>query len=170
MSERVSALEEALTRAQARLTALLEGVEREELLYIPPGPGEWSAAEVLAHIAEMEPFWMRKCLAMRERPDVVLQRATPEEQRARLAAVETYGKAPLAHLRARLEEAHRAALGMLRELGEADLDRTGHRPPDLTLTVEEAVRRFVIQHLEEHTRQVAEALASARRQGPGPLR
>jgi len=163
MSERLSALRTALEEAQARLSALLDGVEREDLLYRAPAPGEWSAAEVLAHIAEMEPFWMRKCLAMRERPDVVIQRVTPEERSARLSALERWGRAPLSDLRALLEEAHRSARAMLASLSEEDLNRTAHRPPDRTMTLEEVVREIIIAHLEEHTRQVEQALESARR-------
>lgn len=62
---RVHALLRELDMAHEAVERALEGITQQEL-YTPPREGEWSVAQVLAHSIEMEPFWVRKALLVRQ--------------------------------------------------------------------------------------------------------
>ncbi len=160
MTTEVEHLVNAVREAQARLSAALEDITEDQLRR-PPAEGEWSVAQVLGHVIEMQPFWMEKAQLMvsQDNPDVS---RTPQEQEQRLWAVAEAKVAPRPELRRRLDEAGTRALGMLQQLLPQDLARLGHRSDGQTTTVRQMVESNLVRHIEEHARQVEEARRSVR--------
>ncbi|MFN3975119.1 MAG: DinB family protein [Dehalococcoidia bacterium] len=157
---RVHALLRELDMAHEAVERALEGITQQEL-YTPPREGEWSVAQVLAHSIEMEPFWVRKALLVRQQDTPTFARATEAEREQRLRAVQEHGRDPLPVILSRMGEAHAEAVAALLRLEEADLARPcvyqGRR-----MTVQGFVEG-VVRHLREHEAQIRatrEAVAS----------
>lgn len=159
----VAALAARVKQAQDTLTASLEGITEGEL-YSAPKEGEWSVAEILAHICEMQPFWMGKVgLMLREsNPDVA---RTDEERELRIRAVQEHRSDPLPTILERLKEASEHALQAVSRLSAEDLERPGHRPDGTSTTVRGLIERNIIAHLEEHARQIEETRRLLRQSG-----
>ena len=152
MASEAEALVQLLQGAQARFQAALQGISEAELR-TPPREGEWTVAQVVGHVAELQPFWMRKVLLMvtLENPSVA---RTPEEQEQRVRAVAEAEGMPWPELERRLQESAAQALELARRLRDGDLRRLGTRGDGQAVTVQQMVERFIAGHLEEHARQV----------------
>ena len=145
-----------------RLEQVLHGLIRElngitdAELYTPPAEGEWSVAQVCAHVVEMEVLWLRKAASLSEQPEIGRTQAEVEQRTAEIAA---HARDPLDTIVQRLRDANGQALSILRDMRPADLDQPGTlRGPITGLQV---IERVVIEHIEEHAAQVAEARRSA---------
>ena len=158
MTTEIDGLVNAVRKAQAKLSVALEGITEEQLRK-PPADGEWSVAQVLGHVIEMQPLWMEKAklIASQDNPDV---RRTPQEHEQRLQAVAKAELTPWSELQRRLDEAGTRALGMLRQMFPHDLDCVGHRSAGQTTTVRQMVESNLVGHIVEHARQVEEARRS----------
>ena len=152
-SQRVQALLDDIERAQQELDTQLDGISRKEL-HTPIQNGEWSIAQVLAHVCEVERHRTGKVAILLQEQDPLLDR-TPQESQARLKAVEEHGRDGLVQIRQNLRQAHRGVLQTVRSLGARDLSRQGHRANGQRLTLETYLRTHLVQHLREHARQVA---------------
>jgi hypothetical protein len=117
---------------------------------------------VLAHVIEMEPFWLRKALLAREQDTPTLARSEAEYQQ-RLRAVQEHGGDPLPLILARLAEAHAEAVGLLLRFREEDLSRPcvyqGRR---MTLG---GFLEGVARHLREHEAQIRAIREAVRARG-----
>lgn len=152
MVSQTEELGQLLQEAQTELTTALEGITEEELR-TPPKEGEWSVAQVLGHVAEMQPFWVRKALLMAtlENPNIA---RSPEEAQQRLRAVAETERMPWPELQRRVEEAGSQAVTLVRRLREKDLRRLGTRGDGSVITIQQLVERTVAEHVQEHARQV----------------
>ena len=155
MPDSIEELAVRLDRTMRVLVGELHGISDAEL-YTPPAEGEWSVAQVCAHVVEMEVLWMRKAANLAEQPDVA---RTEEEVERRLAEIAAHARDPLDTIVQRLRDANGQALSILREMRPADLDQPGTlRGP---VTGRQVIERVVIEHIEEHATQIAEARGSA---------
>jgi uncharacterized damage-inducible protein DinB len=129
----------------------LQGISDAEL-YTPPAEGEWSVAQACAHVVEMEVLWMRKAASLAEQPDIA--RTDAEEER-RLVEIDGHARDALETIVQRLRDGNEQALGVLRGMRPADLERPGNLRG--SLTGRQVIEQVVIEHIEEHAAQVAEA-------------
>ena len=127
------------------MVTALEDISESEL-YTPPMPGEWTVAEVCAHVIEMQMLWLRKISKSTRDPD--LKRSEAEVER-RTALIEAHARDDIGTIRRRLDEANNWSVGILRGIGSATLDTETTRG-----TAREAIHSLVIKHLSEHAEQI----------------
>lgn len=153
---------EASRVAMAGLHAAVEGREPWPLsqAYGAEPESDWGPKEVLAHVAEMVPYWLGQIEAVLAAPAdaVPFGRVATDPERIdrigrdrMLPAVELFDRidgalADAAALHGRLDAAARARRGTHSRLGE--------------MTIDGIVERFIVGHLEEHVRQLGEILGS----------
>lgn len=154
LSSEVRELQEKVKVAQAELAKQLEGISELEL-YRPPAEGEWSVAQILAHVCEMEPFWTGRVYKMcqEEHPDIG---RTDADSRRREEVVVRQAMRPLSVLRQGLLEADNALLTCVVQLSPEVLKRRGSHPRWGELTVAELLVERIVSHILEHAQQVAE--------------
>jgi hypothetical protein len=120
----------------------------------------WGPPEVLAHVAEMLPFWtgeMQRVLAGRGEP-VPFGRVAANE--LRIAVVERDRTLPSRELFDRIAAGADRLAARLGELPAGDAERRGVHETLGEMTVVTLVDRFVVGHLEEHVEQLKGALSA----------
>jgi hypothetical protein len=121
---------------------------------------DWGPKEVLAHVAEMVPFWVGQV-------DDIL--ATPVDggppafgrvatDTVRIARIGDDRHLPADELFDRIAAAAAAAAGRLAEVTPPELAQTGVHARLGEMTVPAIVERFVVGHLNEHVAQLREVL------------
>ncbi len=137
-----------LEAAHRQLTASIDGVTDAELHSVP-AEGEWSVAQVCAHVVEMQVLWMAKIADMARVPELA---RTEDDQKAREAAITDHAADPLPTIETRLQEANHQALDLLRGMESDFIDR-----PFGEETPRQSIDRIITSHIEGHARQITEA-------------
>jgi DinB superfamily len=144
--------EERLLAAAGRIRA--SAVVLPDALTDPdPDSGErWDRGQVLAHVAEMLPYWAQQAelVAAGRQTEFGRVRSDPD----RVAAIERDRRDDPARLLARVDEGVAAVLALLERLDDQALAATGHHQTLGDMTVGELVDRFLVDHLEEHADQL----------------
>jgi hypothetical protein len=124
---------------------------------LAPGPedpetGEaWDRVNVLGHMAEMLPFWVRQLRrGLRGEPFG----RTEEGYRQRRAGIDA--RDAERSLRLKVDRGCGRLLALLERLEERDLDRGLDALPGRSTTVREALERQLVGHLEAHVEQLAQ--------------
>jgi hypothetical protein len=122
----------------------------------------WGPPEVLAHVAEMLPYWLGEIERILDGP---ADEATPfgriADDPIRIGIIGRDRAIPIRELLARVSaDAHRVA-ARLRSLGHAQAARRGLHPRLGEMDLPAIVERFLVTHAEEHLRQLREILAPA---------
>jgi uncharacterized damage-inducible protein DinB len=152
-----------LEAAMGRLIATVDGLD-EATLHRMPGEGEWSAIETLAHVAEMVPFWAHRArqVASGEFADRAYGRS-PEEYELRNAAIADHGHDSLAAMVAWLQSSAKQAADTLRGISdEGWMQSALYGSEQVRHTVSQLVEERIIDHVEAHIHQAAEAAQQAR--------
>ena len=121
---------------------------------------DWGPKEVLAHVAEMAPYWLSQAevvLAGSPEPVSFGRVATDPERIDRIGRDRNL---PAAELFDRIDAGLDAVGVRLADLEPAERARRGLHSRLGEMTVEGLVERFVVAHLEEHVRQLEEILAA----------
>jgi uncharacterized damage-inducible protein DinB len=145
--ERIQCLELSVQR-------LIQDVQRlpADVLYPEPGAGEWPVMSTLAHVAEILPYWAHQAERIARAPGASFGRT--HEDPDRIAAVEQHSRdalgATVSRIRAGLDESVRA----LRALPADAWTRAGQHPSRGSMTVDEIIERFLVNHVEEHAAQI----------------
>lgn len=141
-----------------QLSALLGQPDVAQRLRTAPGEQEWSALQVVGHMAEMIPYWLDHChrliAASLEPPQFGRTLDAPE----RLAGVEAGATSDAQELLSRLKQVMEAAARDIRHMTEADLSKTGIHVRQGTMTVADVVEQLIVGHAEAHLAQVQDAL------------
>ncbi len=151
--DNITALQEKLRSAHQAVMNSIDGVAEAEIRQVP-APGEWTVAQLLAHIAEIQYFWMEKAVLITQEDDPNITRSDVENDR-RAAAVEDHAGDSLNELVQSLSAANKSAVAATGEIAPENLAILGHRGENNPITVEGVVR-FLVQHVEEHAHQVSE--------------
>jgi hypothetical protein len=122
---------------------------------------DWGPKEVLAHVGEMAPYWLGQVEAILGAP------AGPEPRPfgrvatdpTRIDRIGRDRERPAAELLAEIDAGLASVAARLPALTAADRARRGLHPRLGEMTVEAIVERFVVDHVEEHVRQLEEILA-----------
>ena len=152
---------EASRAAMAGLRAAVEGREPWPLskAYGAEPESDWGPKEVLAHVAEMVPYWMAQIDAVLAAPSdgVPFGRVATDPERIdrigrdrALAAGELFD---------RIDRSLVDAATRLRPLDAESRARRGTHPRLGEMTVDGMAERFIVGHLDEHVRQLEEILA-----------
>jgi hypothetical protein len=137
---------------------------------VGPGPeSSWGPREVLAHLAEMVPFWLGEIEliidadVVRIEPDV---EPPPfgrlEADPLRVGIIDRDRLFPSRELLARIDVEGRRAARRLRDLHARQVQMLGRHPTRGDLTVADVAERLIVSHLEGHVTQLRETLGSIR--------
>lgn len=140
-------MNEALRDFPDRLRRAIDGMS-DEALRRPEAEGKWSAAQVVAHLAQFELIW-----AVRVR--LILAEETPalvpfEQERWNR---DVYRGEPAAELLEQLSFLRRMNLALLERLREDEWNRASIHPQYGHNTIRQLAERFV-KHQEKHLGQV----------------
>jgi hypothetical protein len=162
----VDDLTDRLAAATADLEALRDAVVAREPWPLSEAYGvepesDWGPKEVLAHVAEMLPFWLGQidrilATPAADGPPPFGRVSTDPNRIARIGADRMLAAGEL------FDRAAEGAVAVERRVGElapADLARSGVHARLGEMTVPAIVERFIVGHLEEHVRQLDEVLA-----------
>jgi DinB superfamily len=151
---------ERLLAAAGRIRASALVPPDDALTDPDPDSGErWDRGQVLAHVAEMLPYWARQAelIAAGRQAEFGRVKSDPD----RIAAIERDRREDPRRLLGRVDEGVATVLALLDRLDAQALARTGHHQTLGDMTVAEIVDRFAVAHLEEHADQLDP------RRGPG---
>lgn len=152
---------EAARQAMAALRVDVENLEPWPLsrAYGVEPESDWGPKEVLAHVAEMIPFWLGQIelvIADVSEP-VPFGRVSSDPDR--IARVGSDRKLPASELFDRIDTAAGLAGARLAALSPAESARRGLHARFGEMTVDAIAGRFVVGHLDEHVAQLREILA-----------
>jgi hypothetical protein len=172
----IDELADRLDSAAAAIVALAPAIAAREPWPLTdtygPGPeSTWGPREVLAHVAEMLPYWMgeieRIVDELVDAEGAAAGTAPPsfgrlEDDPVRVQLIGRDRAFPGRELIGRIEvEAGRIAR-RLRALGDADAGYLGRHPTRGDLSVAEIAERLMVDHLEGHVTQLRDVLATVR--------
>lgn len=163
--DELASLSGRLTVAGAALAGLSDRVAAGEPWPLAadfgPGPeASWGPREVLAHVAEMLPFWLGEIERVLDGPAEPVAFGRVATDPIRLGTIERDRTLPLRELFGRIDAGAERYRRRLPELGSTDAARHGLHPTLGVLTVTEILERFVVRHLEDHVVQIEEILGS----------
>jgi len=155
-----------LERRCGELLACLEPAAADQR-YVAPESDDWSPIQVLAHAVEFVPYWTAQAAAVAARTDAGDQSfGRTHDDPARIAAVREHARDRYETLASQLRDAATRSAATLRAIPPQTWTRTAVHSRRGSLTVEQIVRQFLLDHLAEHRAQ-AEA-AVTRTSGPRP--
>lgn len=153
-----------LAATPATLRALLAGLD--EVALTVPGAEGWSARDVVAHVASLDPFTLRgRITAMIEQENPVIPGIDEEET---LNASGLRGR-PLAELLDAFAAQRALSMDLLRGLREGDLTRRGRHSVAGDLTVADIVHHKAFHDLL-HTRQIISLIEAPIEAARGAMR
>jgi hypothetical protein len=157
VEELIQRLEEAAGAIAARRDVVVRGDPWPlSAAYGTEPESDWGPKEVLAHVAEMIPFWSGEIDRIVGAPTaadpVPFGRMASDPNR-----IERIGRdraLPAAELFDRIEGGSAASAARFSAFDAADLDRRGLHPRVGEMTIPAIVERFLVVHLEEHVDQL----------------
>jgi uncharacterized protein YbjT (DUF2867 family) len=118
----------------------------------------WGPAEVLAHVAEMLPFWLGEVERILASPVEPAPFGRVITDALRIGVIERDRTLPARELFDRIESTIGRLDRRLSELSPALARRVGAHPTRGEMALTEVTERFVLSHLEEHATQLRDAL------------
>ena len=146
-----------LEHVAEELTKMVQRPDIAQRLRTAPGENEWSAMQILGHIAEMIPYWMHDCqtiAASHELPAFGRTLEAPE----RLAGPERGASGDPEQLLRQINEEVRAAAKLIRGFSPEERAKVGIHIRRGEMSVASIIELFVVTHAEEHLAQIEEAL------------
>jgi dipeptidyl aminopeptidase/acylaminoacyl peptidase len=166
MDSQTSAGEKRARRIESLIETLLERADTipADALYREPRVGDWSIAKILAHVAEVLPYWSTQARVVAARAEDNRPFGRTHDDPDRIAAIEARGHDSPEQLVSCLRTRCAESTATLRAIPEAGWVRTASHARRGELSVEQIVDQFLIEHLDEHTQQ-AEATRRDLRSG-----
>ncbi len=147
-------MQQLLRSAHQDVMEAIDGIAELEIRQVPI-PDEWTVAQLMAHIAEIQYFWMEKAVLITQEDDPNITRSDVENDR-RAAAVEDHAGDSLDELIRGLAAANESAFGATGRIALGDLGIFGHQGENNPITVEGMIR-YLASHVEEHANQITES-------------
>lgn len=151
----IARLQHSLRDAHQAVVSAMNGVTESEAHEVPE-PDEWTVAQLLAHTAEIQSFWMGKALLITQEDDPNITR-TDVENDVRINAVIDHSGDDLPTLIQGLHHANDSAVATVGTINPTDLTLPGHRGEGNPMTVA-GVIQYLAGHVELHARQIEESL------------
>jgi hypothetical protein len=149
----VTGRRERLLAAAGRIRAAAPLVSAQALTDPDPDTGErWDRGQVLAHVAEMLPYWVAQAELVAAGDQATFGRVRTDP--GRVGAIERDRHQDPARLLDRIDQGVGEVLALLDRLDDDALSRTGRHETLGELTVAAIVDRFLVEHLEEHADQL----------------
>jgi hypothetical protein len=162
-----------LAAASARLAALVPALEAGAPWPLAPRfdhapEAEWGPPEVLAHLAEMLPFWLGEAERVLDGGDTPVPFGRIATDEVRIAVLARDRSLPIRELVARVVSGMDRWSSRWRTLDDDARARIGMHPTLGAMTVADIARRFVTVHLDEHLEQLETALGRVTDERGGP--
>lgn len=151
---------ETLNRLYGELRAALAEIP-PAALYTRPASGGWTLMEDLAHVAEMLGYWSGEIDRFQRQPGASFGRIASNPERIRY--IESHAHDSPEQIVGLLDQGQAAALALLRRLQPADLEIIGLHMKFGEQTVRHAIQEWLIDHLDEHVKQLKEIAAGVAR-------
>ncbi|HYH93376.1 MAG TPA: hypothetical protein VD763_09475 [Candidatus Saccharimonadales bacterium] len=155
---RIQALRDAFVALRPRVSAgapwpmaVAFGVEPE---------ASWGPPEVLAHLAEMLPFWMGELERIVDGEPAPVPFGRVTEDTVRIGLIERDRTLPVRVLFDRIDAGLADWGARLATLGAADRLKLGLHPRLGPISIETFLERFVLGHADDHVAQLEEILAT----------
>ncbi len=127
------------------------------------GPeSSWGPTEVLAHVAEMLPYWLGEIERVLDGAPEPVPFGRAATDRVRVLTIERDRTLPPRELLGRIEAGTERYARRFSTLERIDLSRRGMHPTLGVMTVAEILERFVVSHAEGHVVQLADTLGATR--------
>ena len=155
---------ELVGRLQSALAGILAEADRlhPKDAYAHPAADAWSAAEILAHLVEMLPYWAEQAHAVAARSQDGEPFGRTHDDPERIAAVRDHARDDLRNLAAGVRASLDRATAVLRAIPDADWQRTGRHARRGEMSVTQVVEQFLVEHAEEHAQQLEAVLMTLR--------
>ena len=182
-TNKIQKLRDGLRAARDEVLSAIDGITEQEAHQIP-APDEWSVAQLLAHIAELQVFWVGKAVIITAdlqvfwvgkaviitadlqvfwvgKAVIITKEGDPQisrtavESHRRIAAVTDHAQDSLDDLKREMLAACEEAVAMVGRINPQDLNRPGHRE-DNPMTAG-GVIQYLGGHVRDHANQIAEA-------------
>jgi len=151
-----------LVAAAGRIRATAPLLPDQALTDPDPDTGErWDRRQVLAHVAEMLPYWAEQVELAAAGDEVSFGRVSSNPER--IGAIERDRREDPSRLLDRVDDGLGVVLALLERLDDDALAHRGRHQVLGEMTVAAIVDRFLVDHLEEH----ADQLDAGRRRGDG---
>ena len=151
-----------LLAAAGRIRTAAPLLPDEALTDPDPDTGErWDRRQVLAHVAEMLPYWAEQVELVVAGDEVPFGRVSSNPER--IGAIERDRREDPSRLLDRVDDGVGIVLALLERLDDDALAHSGRHQVLGEMTVAAIVDRFLVDHLEEH----ADQLEAGRRRGDG---
>ena len=151
-----------LLAAAGRIRAAAPLLPDEALTDPDPDTGErWDRRQVLAHVAEMLPYWAEQVELVAAGDEVSFGRVSSNPER--IGAIERDRREDPSRLLDRVDDGLGIVLALLERLDDDALAHSGRHQVLGEMTGAAIVDRFLVDHLEEH----ADQLDAGRRRGDG---
>ncbi|HTE84981.1 MAG TPA: DinB family protein [Dehalococcoidia bacterium] len=121
-----------------------------------PSDGEWSVAEIVGHVIELEPHWARQAAEIVARPGTEVARELDDP--GRLAGPNSGPGVNPKEARTRLAHAGEEAAQILRRIPDSAWTTTG-KSGGKDVTVGDLVHAHIVEHVRQHLEQVTSVLA-----------
>ena len=154
ISGEIKELQDDLRAAKDAVLATLEGVSEAEA-HEAPAPNEWTVCQLLAHIAELQVFWIDRAVLITKEDDPQIARNAVESD-LRVAAVTQHAADNMADLVQEMIAANDQVVRLVGGIDPSTLDRPGHREEN-PITAG-GVIRYVAGHVRTHAEQIIESL------------
>jgi uncharacterized damage-inducible protein DinB len=128
----------------------------DEVWIRKPAEGEWSAAEIVGHVIELEPHWARQAAAIVASPGIEIARELDDP--GRLAGPDGGTAISAKDAKTQLAQAGEEAAEILRRIPDSAWSATGTSRGQ-TVTVGELVQDHIVNHVRQHLDQVTSALS-----------
>lgn len=141
---------------RAARTALIRRIEGrpEALLRQRPSGDEWSAVEIVAHLAAVDLHWLAQAIALLQNSAHVFVPFDDEAWKANHPRVRDQ---PIDTVLRTVAASHSAVLAALSALNAADLERPGRHPRGIPYTAGDVFRRY-LTHDRAHADQISNVL------------
>lgn len=122
-----------------------------------PADGEWSAAEIVGHLIELEPYWAGQAARLVEQPGAEVGRGL--EDPGRLEGPSAGVTLSPREARARLAQAGQEAAEILRKIPDSAWSTRGTWRGN-AMTVDDLIEQHLLEHVRQHIQQFEAALGS----------
>jgi uncharacterized damage-inducible protein DinB len=152
--------EECTQRLEAGVQRLLQDIDRlpADVLYREPHEGEWPVMSTLAHVSELLPYWAHQAERIASSPGIAFGRTHDDPQR--IGAIEQHGQDSVETIVPRIRASLAECVATLRSLPPEAWSRQGQHPSRGTMTVDQVVNSFLLNHIEEHAAQISATLST----------
>ena len=147
-------VEDIVEELKESQTQLLNSVGQlsEENAHLVPAPDEWTVAQLLAHIAEIQEFWTAKAILMTKEDRPEITRNSVENDIREQTVINKAGSR-IPELLAQCQSIHETTIMTLRSISPSDLQKPGFRGENNPVTVIEVLHSLV-GHINEHIEQI----------------